>query len=208
MSSFNHIYDILIEGKDLVYKPDTLPYSFDSLEPFIDKETMELHYNKHYKGYIKKLNDEVTANKPIIEVIKSAKSKSDKIRNNAGGYYNHTLFWSYMTPDTTSPSDELMEAFHKKYKSLKGFEAAFIEEALSVFGSGWCWLVEKSGKLDIITTPNQDNPLMSNLGRPLLGVDVWEHAYYKKYSNDREKYLKNFIKIINWKTVSSNYSNL
>ena len=110
-----------------------------------------------------------------------------------------------MTPDTTSPSDELMEAFHKKYKSLKGFEAAFIEEALSVFGSGWCWLVEKSGKLDIITTPNQDNPLMSNLGRPLLGVDVWEHAYYLHYQNRRPDYIAAFWNIVNWAEVSRRF---
>ena len=205
MPSFNYIYDTVLEGRDLEYRPETLPYSFDALEPFIDKETMELHYSKHYKGYIKKLNEEIKATVPIVEIIKNIKKYSDKVRNNGGGYYNHTLFWSYITPDNTSPSDELITALTKKYGSLKEFEQKFIEKALTQFGSGWCWLVIKSGKLDIITTPNQDNPLMSNLGKPLLGVDVWEHAYYKKYSNDREKYLKNFIKVINWKTVSSNF---
>lgn len=205
MSKFNNIYDLVIEGSDLVYKPVPLPYAFDALEPFIDEETMKLHYNKHYKGYIKKLNEEISGSTPIIQVVENIKKYSEKVRNNAGGYYNHTLFWSYMTPNATTPSDELVKAIGSKFTSLKNFKEKFIESALSVFGSGWCWVVKKNNKLEFVHTSNQDNPLMTRQGKPILGVDVWEHAYYKKYGPDRERYLENFYKVINWNTVSNNF---
>ncbi len=205
MSKFNNIYDLVVEGSDLTYKPVPLPYAFNALEPFIDKETMELHYNKHYKGYIKKLNDEISGSTPIIQVVENIKKYSDKVRNNAGGYYNHTLFWSYMTPGATAPSDELVKAIGSKFTSLKNFKEKFIESALSVFGSGWCWVVKKNNKLEFVHTPNQDNPLMTKQGKPILGVDVWEHAYYKKYGPDREKYLENFYEVINWDVVSNHF---
>lgn len=205
MSKFNNIYNLVLEGSDLAYKPVPLPYKFNDLEPFIDEETMSLHYNKHYKGYIKKLNNEISGSTPIVQVIENIKKYSDKVRNNAGGYYNHTLFWSYMTPRATSPSDELVKAISSKFTSLKNFREKFIESALSLFGSGWCWVVKKNNKLELVHTSNQDNPLMTRQGKPILGIDVWEHAYYKKYGPDRERYIENFFKVINWNNVSNNF---
>ena len=197
---FNTTFSLVLEGIGEDYKPIKLPYDYKDLEPHIDEETMTLHYNKHYKGYINKLNDAMgKRSKPQLrDLVISANKHNDSIRNNAGGAYNHQLFWQMMTPDSKPVNGDIKDAIEKKYKSFDSFKAKFTESALSNFGSGWTWLVLKGDKLDIINTPNQDNPLMSNKGKPILGIDIWEHAYYKKYGPDREKYINNYMKVINW----------
>jgi len=196
---YNEIADLILESVEGI-KPVKLPYALDALEPYIDAETMDLHYNKHYKGYVKKLNAALpTTNKQdLLSIVKGAKSKKDAIRNNAGGAYNHQLFWNMMSPGRKAISGEIKDLIEKQYKSVENFKAKFIEEALAHFGSGWLWLVKKGNKLEMIPTNNQDNPLMDSDVTILLGVDVWEHAYYKKYGPNREKYIKQFLKIVNW----------
>ena len=171
------------------------------------------HYNKHYKGYTTKLNEALSKrknpSKDIEKIIRGIKNYDTFTRNNAGGYYNHSLFFrDYITPDKTELSDELKKKINKDFGSLDNFKRQFDEEAAKVFGSGWCWLVLKNGRLKIVSTPNQDNPLMDNMGEPLLGLDVWEHAYYLNYMSDRKKYINNFWKIVNWDKVSEKYEEL
>jgi superoxide dismutase, Fe-Mn family len=196
---YNQLADLILESVEGI-KPVKLPYALDALEPYIDAETMDLHYNKHYKGYVKKLNAALPATnkQDLLSIVKGAKSKKDAIRNNAGGAYNHQLFWNMMTPDRKAISGEIRDLIEKQYKSVENFKAKFVEEALAHFGSGWLWLVKKGNKLELIPTNNQDNPLMDSDVTILLGVDVWEHAYYKKYGPNREKYIKQFLKIVNW----------
>lgn len=196
---YDQLADLILESVEGI-KPVKLPYALDALEPYIDAETMDLHYNKHYKGYVKKLNAALPATnkQDLLSIVKGAKSKKDAIRNNAGGAYNHQLFWNMMTPDRKAISGEIRDLIEKQYKSVENFKAKFVEEALAHFGSGWLWLVKKGNKLELIPTNNQDNPLMDSDVTILLGVDVWEHAYYKKYGPNREKYIKQFLKIVNW----------
>jgi len=196
---YDQLADLILESVEGI-KPVKLPYALDALEPYIDAETMDLHYNKHYKGYVKKLNAALPATnkQDLLSIVKRAKSKKDAIRNNAGGAYNHQLFWSMMTPDRKAISGEIRDLIEKQYKSVENFKAKFVEEALAHFGSGWLWLVKKGNKLEMIPTNNQDNPLMDSDVTILLGIDVWEHAYYKKYGPNREKYIKQFLKIVNW----------
>jgi len=184
------------------YKPINLPYELNALEPHISKETMTLHYNKHYKGYINKLNELTTTRKPLEQFITGA-PKNEKVRFNLGGAYNHQIFWMMLSAEKTNPKGELLEKIERKYGSLDQLYEKFRNEALSIMGSGWCWLVHKDNKLNIVTTPNQDNPLMDNLGTPILGLDMWEHAYYIDYGPDKDKYITNFLKLINW-----NYGNI
>jgi Fe-Mn family superoxide dismutase len=198
---FSKLSNIILEQAD-GYKPVKLPYSFDALEPHIDEETMKLHYNKHYKGYIKKLNDATSVRPDLETLVTKAANKKDAIKNNAGGAYNHQLFWFMMTPDRHPVRGLIKEELEKSFKSIDNFYEEFTKQAKSHFGSGWVWLVKKGNKLKIVQTDNQDNPLMYDLGTPILGIDVWEHAYYKKYGPDREKYIKNFLKIINWDYVN------
>lgn len=195
---YDELAELILESTG-DYKPVKLPYAFDALEPHIDAETMKLHYNKHYKGYVKKLNEAIGANKPELKdlVTKAAKRK-DAIKNNAGGAYNHQIWWSVMTPDRHPIRGIIKEKIEKDYKSVENFYKEFTESAKTHFGSGWCWLVLKNNKLKIVQTDNQDNPLMYGQGKPILGIDVWEHAYYKKYGPDRERYIKNFLKVVNW----------
>lgn len=197
---FNTTFSLVLEGIGEDYKPIKLPYDYKDLEPHIDEETMTLHFNKHYKGYINKLNEAMgKRSKPQLrELVISANKHNDIIRNNAGGAYNHQLLWQMMTPNPKPINGDIKDTIEKKYKSFDSFKAKFTESALSNFGSGWTWLVLKGDKLDIINTPNQDNPLMSNKGKPILGIDIWEHAYYKKYGPDREKYINNYMKVIDW----------
>ena len=195
---YDTLTDIILEQFD-GYKPVKLPYNFDSLEPYIDAETMKLHYNKHYKGYVKKLNDAIGTKKPELELlVKSSLKRKDAIRNNAGGAYNHQLFWSMMSPDRPSIRGKIKELLEAQYGSVENFMEQFKEQAISHFGSGWVWLVKKGTRLKIVQTDNQDNPLMYDMGTPILGIDVWEHAYYKKYGPDRGKYINQFLKIVNW----------
>mgnify|MGYP001365184659 FL=1 len=197
--NYDQLADVILESIEGI-KAIKLPYALDALEPSIDAETMNLHFNKHYKGYVKKLNAALPATnkQDLLSIVKKAKSKKDAIRNNAGGAYNHQLFWNMMSPDRKTISGPIRELIEKQYKSFDNFKAIFVEEALAHFGSGWLWLVKKGNKLELIPTNNQDNPLMYSDVTILLGIDVWEHAYYKKYGPNREKYIKQFLKIVNW----------
>lgn len=183
-----------------------------SYEPYIDAQTMEIHHQKHHGGYVKKLNQAMVDNDLITERIEDLFDQmSDlptSVRNNAGGHYNHTIFWSLLDDTMTTPSMELMAMINDTFGGLDDFKAEFTKSALSVFGSGWCWLVINNGKLEITTTKNQDNPLMNdiNAGYPLIGVDVWEHAYYLKYQNKRVDYLNNIWALIDWDQVSYRFS--
>jgi len=195
--------NLIEEGNKEDYKPIKLPYALDALEPYIDADTMNKHYNKHYKGYINKLNELTKQRIPLVDLVKNIKGKNDKVRFNAGGAYNHQLFWQMMTPDKTSPKGVFKEMFERKYKDMGNFKSQFLEHATTIMGSGWCWLVLRNGKLDIVTTGNQDNPLMENLGVPLLGIDMWEHAFYLKHGPDKEGYGNDFFKVINWEYANA-----
>ncbi|MFN4144541.1 MAG: superoxide dismutase [Runella sp.] len=191
-----------------------LPYAFDALEPHIDKMTMEIHYGKHHKAYIDNLNKALEgkpeANSSLEALMKSiTKETSAAVRNNGGGHWNHTFFWNIMAPNKGGmPKGELAEAIAKEFGSFDEFKAKFNAAGTGRFGSGWAWLIVKDKKLVITSTPNQDNPLMPVAevqGTPILGVDVWEHAYYLKYQNKRADYLTAFWNIINWDKVSELY---
>ncbi len=188
--------------------PD-LPYSFDALEPHIDTRTMEIHHDKHHKGYVDKLNAAVEGTKftdmEITELLKNIdnvpKDKIQAVINNGGGHANHSLFWEIMSKDGgREPSGQLAEAINAKFGNFENFKEQFSNVAATRFGSGWAWLVINNGQLEIRSTPNQESPLMDNQ-IPILGLDVWEHAYYLKYQNKRPEYIAAFFNIINWKKV-------
>lgn len=162
---------------------------------------MDFHYNKHYKGYINKLNELITKPTPLADLVKNAKQLDDKVRFNAGGAYNHLIFFNTIKKNT-KPSDLCMDLIETFFKSQQKFETEFSEKALSIMGSGWCWLVIKKGKAEIVTTANQDNPLMFNQGTPLFGIDMWEHAYYEFLGPNKQKWVNNFFKIINWDAIN------
>jgi len=202
---------------DSAFKQQPLPYSYASLEPYIDAMTMEIHYSKHAATYAKNLAEACAAekvninNSSLTDVLKSISTYSTKMRNNAGGHYNHELFWQVMKPSpSTAPSGKLAEAIQKTFGSYADFQKAFGEAAKTRFGSGWAWLlVKKEGGLAISSTPNQDNPLMDVAeiqGTPLLGLDVWEHAYYLKYQNKRPDYINAWWNIVHWEFVENRYS--
>ncbi|MES2762810.1 MAG: superoxide dismutase [Bacteroidota bacterium] len=187
-----------------------LPYAYNALEPFIDKQTMEIHYTKHHNAYVTKLNETQSTN---IDYMSDDMTKckhidqytSSVIRNNLGGHVNHTLFWTLLKPNAEAnpnlPVGKLAEAINKEFKSFDEFKKQFSEKATKHFGSGWCWLIEQNGKLIITTTPNQDNPLMKiaeQQGKIVMALDVWEHAYYLKYQNKRADYIVNWWNIANW----------
>jgi Fe-Mn family superoxide dismutase len=196
--NYDRLADLILEEVG-GYKPVKLPYAFNALEPYIDEETMKLHYNKHYKGYVQKLNHAIGVSQPPLEeLVKKAANKKAAVRNNAGGAYNHQLFWNMMTPNKHPIRGNIKDAIEKKYKTVENFYKEFTKQAKSHFGSGWVWLIKRGNTLKIVQTDNQDNPLMFDQGTPILGIDVWEHAYYKKYGPDREKYIKQFLKIVNW----------
>ena len=189
-----------------------LPYAFDALAPNIDALTMEIHHDKHHAGYVNKLNAAIDGTKfsgQVIEDILSGLTPSDTaVRNNGGGHYNHSLFWSVMSPSGGGlPSGKIADALNAEFDSFEAFKKSFSDAASGRFGSGWAWLCQKeNGQLFITSTPNQDNPLMvqvvENTGKPLLGIDVWEHAYYLNYQNRRGDYINNFFNIINWNEVN------
>lgn len=203
------------------YTLPALPYAYDALEPFIDKQTMELHHGKHHQAYVDKLNAELDkADHKILEspytfenIFKVASKVQPALRNNAGGHYNHMLFWQMMKANPEGkpniPEFQLADAINRDFKSFDEFKKEFGEKALKIFGSGWCWLIEQNGKLKITTTPNQDNPLMdvaADKGRPVLGLDVWEHAYYLKYQNKRIDYINNWWNVVNWQNANTQFS--
>lgn len=196
--------------------PD-LPYAYDALAPNIDEKTMRVHHGKHHAGYTSKLNAAIEgtdlAGKSIEEILGNVSSAGAGVRNNGGGFYNHALFWEVMSPDGGGePTGDLAADINATFGSYDAFKEAFSAAATSQFGSGWAWLlVNEAGKLEVIGTPNQDNPLMdvdtvSSKGTPILGLDVWEHAYYLNYQNRRGDYVGNFFNVINWNAVAERYA--
>ncbi|MCK9481223.1 MAG: superoxide dismutase [Bacteroidia bacterium] len=191
-----------------------LPYSYNALEPYIDAQTMEIHYTKHAAGYSKNLqeaikDEKVAGNVGLEEILRNISKYSTKMRNNGGGHYNHELFWSIMSPNPqTRPSGKLAIAIDKDFGSFEKFMATFEEKAKTRFGSGWAWLISNNGKLEVCSTPNQDNPLMDvseYKGYPLIGIDVWEHAYYLHYQNRRPDYIKNWWQVLDWQKVEERF---
>ena len=193
--------------------PD-LPYAYNALEPYIDEETMHLHYDKHHQAYVNNANAALEKHPEIGEDLHALLSDVEKIPadirqaliNNGGGHLNHSLFWEVMSPEKSEPSAELAAAINEVFGSFEEFQAAFSAAAATRFGSGWAWLVvNKEGKLEVVSTANQDNPISDGL-TPILGLDVWEHAYYVKYRNLRPDYIKAFFSVINWNKVSELYA--
>ncbi len=200
------------------YDQAPLPYGYEALEPVIDKETMNIHYTKHASTYAKNLKEATAAEKvditntPLPVLLSGISKYSPKMRNNAGGHYNHELFWLLMTPGgSKQPGDKLSAAITKDFGSFDAFKKQFEDAAKTRFGSGWAWLIKnKDGKLMVASTPNQDNPLMDIAevkGTPLLGIDVWEHAYYLKYQNRRPDYISNWWNVVNWNEVGKRFEN-
>ncbi len=191
--------------------PD-LPYAHDALEPHIDARTMEIHHGKHHNGYTNKLNAAIEGTDlegKSIEEILANMGDNTAVRNNGGGYYNHCLFWEVMSPDGGgTPSGDLAAAIDEAFGSFEAFKDAFSAAAKTRFGSGWAWLCVCEGKLCVCSTANQDNPLMGEgcLGTPILGLDVWEHAYYLNYQNRRPDYVEAFFSVINWDVVAAKYA--
>lgn len=190
-----------------------LPYAFDALEPHIDATTMQIHHGKHHQAYVDNLNKAIAGtpneNKSLEELVAKAGTISPAVRNNGGGHWNHSFFWEILGPTGGTPSGALSEAINSAFGNLDGLKEKLNAAGLARFGSGWAWLIVKDGKLEVSSTPNQDNPLMDVAevkGTPILGVDVWEHAYYLKYQNKRADYLKAFWAVVNWEKVAAHYS--
>jgi len=199
----------------MAFELPPLKYSFDALEPHIDAKTMEIHHDKHHGGYTQKLNAAIEGTdnegKTIENILQNLDKSNSAVRNNGGGYYNHNLFWEIMSPDGGGkPEGDLAQAIDAAFGSFDGFKDELSKAGANQFGSGWAWLcVHKGGKLEICSTPNQDNPLMPGVGcggTPILGLDVWEHAYYLKYQNKRPDYIEAFFNVINWNEVSARYA--
>ncbi len=190
-----------------------LPYASDALEPHFDKMTMEIHHGKHHQAYVDNLNKAIAGteneNKSLEELVAKAGSISPAVRNNGGGHWNHSFFWESLAPNAGgTPSGALADAINSTFGSFDAFKEKFNAAGVSRFGSGWAWLIQKDGKLEITSSPNQDNPLMDVAevkGTPILGVDVWEHAYYLKYQNRRAEYLAAFWNVVNWDAVSKRF---
>ena len=212
-----HTLGVLPINQEINFQQIPLPYAYNALEPFIDAMTMEIHHTKHAAGYTKNLNDACVAEKvdikttSITSLLASISKYSTKIRNNAGGHYNHELFWQSMQPAPASmPTGSLAKAIEKSFGTFADFQKAFSEAAKNRFGSGWAWLIINEKKeLAICSTANQDNPLMDIAevkGYPLFGLDVWEHAYYLKYQNKRADYISNWWNLVNWKFVEDRHN--
>ncbi|KIX91589.1 superoxide dismutase [Staphylococcus microti] len=195
----------------MAFELPKLPYAYDALEPHFDKETMEIHHTKHHNTYVTKLNAAVEGtefeNKSIEELVANLndvpEEKRTAVRNNGGGHLNHSLFWQLLTPNSEEKG-EVVEKINEKWGSLDSFKQEFADKAAARFGSGWAWLVVDNGELAIVSTPNQDNPLTDGK-TPLLGLDVWEHAYYLKYQNKRPDYINAFWNVVNWEKVDELY---
>jgi Fe-Mn family superoxide dismutase len=211
---------------ETAYSLAPLPYAFDALEPHIDARTMEIHHGKHHAAYVAGLNTALAtapalAGKPLEQLLAGISALPDDslrtpLRNHGGGHWNHTFFWQIMGPaaDSGKPSDKLAAAIQGSFGSMEAFKTAFAEAAAKRFGSGWAWLISANGKLRITSTPNQDNPLMKGLvpdgeeGTPLLGLDVWEHAYYLNFQNRRADYVTAWWNVVNWAEVSKRFAAL
>jgi Fe-Mn family superoxide dismutase len=197
----------------LAYEVPALPYAYDALEPHIDAQTMTIHHDKHHQAYVDKVNAALEgtewADKPIEEVVANLSSlpadKQGPVRNNGGGHLNHSLFWEALSPDGGEPTGELADAIVAKFGSVDAFKEQFEAAGVNQFGSGWAWLVLDGGELAITSTANQDSPLTDGK-TPLLGNDVWEHAYYLKYQNLRPAYMKAFWNVVNWDKVAERYA--
>jgi Fe-Mn family superoxide dismutase len=198
----------------MAYELPQLPYAYGDLEPHIDAQTMKIHHSKHHQTYVTKLNEALSAhpdwqNKPIEDLLKNIGQLPEdirtKVRNHGGGHHNHSMFWLLLSPQGGGePSGALAEAITSAFGSVSEFREKFTEAATNHFGSGWAWLVKDGDSLKIVTTPNQDSPLMQNLV-PVLGLDVWEHAYYLKHQNKRPDYITAWWNIVNWKQAEENF---
>ena len=199
----------------MAFELPQLPYAYDALEPHIDARTMEIHYSKHHNGYTNNLNNAIAGTdlegKSIEDILKGLDMNNGAVRNNGGGFYNHALFWSTMGANAGgAPTGELAAAIDTTFDSFDDFKTAFSKAAATRFGSGWAWLcVQKGGKVEVCSSANQDNPLMPGIGCggvPILGLDVWEHAYYLNYQNRRPDYIAAFFNVVNWDAVSALYA--
>ena len=199
----------------MAFELPELGYAYDALEPNIDARTMEIHHSKHHNGYTTKLNGAIAGTdletSSIENILGNLDMNNGAVRNNGGGFYNHSLFWSVMNPNNSGElTGELKEAIMTKFGSFDAFKDAFSNAAATQFGSGWAWLcAHPGGKVEVCSTPNQDNPLMPGVtcgGTPILGIDVWEHAYYLNYQNRRPDYINAFFNVINWNEVASRYA--
>jgi Fe-Mn family superoxide dismutase len=197
----------------MAFELPQLPYPTNGLEPHVDTKTMEIHHGKHHAGYTAKLNAAIEGTElegKTIEEILTSGDLSAAVRNNGGGFYNHCLFWTVMSPNGGGlPSGDLASAIDASFGSFDAFKTAFSNAAATQFGSGWAWLCVKDGKVSVCSTPNQDNPLMKEGcgGNPILGIDVWEHAYYLNYQNRRPDYIEAFFNVVNWEEVSKRFAN-
>jgi Fe-Mn family superoxide dismutase len=191
-----------------------LPYAHDALEPYIDSTTMQIHHGKHHQAYVDNLNKAIAGtpneNKSLEELVKASGSISPAVRNNGGGHWNHSFFWQILAPNAGgAPAGAVGEAINAAFGTFDSFKEKLSAAGVGRFGSGWAWLIVKEGKLEISSTPNQDNPLMDiaeTKGIPVLGIDVWEHAYYLKYQNRRPEYLTNIWNVINWQKVAEHFA--
>ena len=199
----------------MAFELPALPYAYDALEPHIDARTMEIHHSKHHNGYTNNLNNAIAGTElegqPILNLLADMDMNNGALRNNGGGYFNHSLFWEVMSPNGGGePTGELAEAINAAYGSFEAFKDAFSKAAATRFGSGWAWLcAHEGGKVEVCSSANQDNPLMPGIGcggAPILGLDVWEHAYYLNYQNRRPDYINAFFSVINWDKVSENFA--
>jgi len=200
----------------MAFELPQLPYAYDALEPHIDARTMEIHHTKHHNAYTTNLNAAIAGTdlegKTIENILINLDKSNAAVRNNGGGFYNHNLFWTVMSPDGGGlPTGDLLAAIESSFGTFEEFKAKFAKAGATQFGSGWAWLtVQKGGKLEVVGTPNQDNPLMpevaGNGGTPILGMDVWEHAYYLNYQNRRPDYIEAFFSVINWTEVARRFA--
>ena len=198
----------------MAFELPKLNYAFDALEPNIDTKTMEIHYGKHHNGYTNNLNNIISGTdnegKSIEDILNSLDLENKGLRNNGGGFYNHCLFWDILSPNKSMPSNTFLKVIERDFSSFASFKEVFTNAASSRFGSGWAWLCAKSGKLEVCSTPNQDNPLMKGIGcdgTPILCLDVWEHAYYLNYQNRRPDYINAFFNVIDWSKVEDKFNN-
>jgi Fe-Mn family superoxide dismutase len=199
-----------LKNKTMAFELPQLPYPYDALEPHIDRQTMEIHHTKHHQAYTTNLNNALQGteheNKSIEQILQNVGQLGAAVRNNGGGFYNHNLFWTIMSPNGGGqPSGPVADAIQSAFGSYDAFKEEFTKAASTRFGSGWAWLIANNGQLQVTSTPNQDNPLMDvadTRGTPILGLDVWEHAYYLKYQNKRPDYIQAFYNVINWDEVN------
>ena len=198
----------------MAFELPQLPYAYDALEPHIDARTMEIHHSKHHNAYVTNLNAAIAGTdlegKSIEDLMKNLDMNNMAVRNNGGGHYNHTMFWEIMSPNGGGlPTGELATAIDAAFGSFDAFKAEFSKAGATRFGSGWAWLCVKDGKLEVCSTPNQDNPIMPGVacgGQPILGMDVWEHAYYLHYQNRRPDYMEAFFNVINWTEIAKRFA--